>query len=160
MNDKYEEVLISEYKKAVEAYDLPLASSISELLNSYQKDKLNSCNKYSREIKFERIQPIDFGYIQQEYNRIFSNQMYGFYGGNIIPLLKNYVNEEKWLKMGRIGFGNNYWQEYSLDEKGSLYVYTSILKPEFPEDVPYIAETQYLVSRLNRGAVYKFALVE
>ncbi len=37
-----------------------------------------------------------------------------------------------WDKMGKIGYGDYFYQEYSLDEPGYVYVQTSNTSPQLP----------------------------
>lgn len=69
-----------------------------------------------------------------------------------------FMTKEEWDVKARIGFGGRYWQEYSLDKKGYLLVYTSVNEPEFPENLPYIIETRSLLCYLGKGAIYEFAM--
>lgn len=70
------------------------------------------------------------------------------------------MNKSKWEKMGRTGFGNHLFQEYSLDEKGYVYILTKEPNSEFPQHLPYITETLEVVGQINTGTIFKMALAE
>lgn len=67
---------------------------------------------------------------------------------------------EAWELFSKVGFGNNYWQEYTLDKKGYLLVYTSESNPEYPEHIPYIVETKIILGKYKKGVIIRFDLVE
>lgn len=81
-------------------------------------------------------------------------EIHGDTGENIIIM-----NKDKWENMGRSSYGEKYyWQEYSLDEPGSVYILTSNTKPEWPTSIVFVEESKLEVAKFQKGTLYKFAL--
>ena len=71
-----------------------------------------------------------------------------------------YMTWKDWEKMGRIGYGKSYRNEYSLAEKGYIYIYTDECRLDYPDHILYIEETKEIVFVRGNMTLAKFALVD
>lgn len=83
-----------------------------------------------------------------------------YWQGQYYPVPEIYMTQSKWEKMGRVGFGDRHFQEYSLDEREYVYILTNDDRPQFPEHIPYIVETLEVIGTVNKGTIFKMALAE
>lgn len=109
----------------------------------------------SDEIKFERViaEPGTCIIVGSGTFTVPSNGYYYFSMGSI-----DIMSESEWDALYKVGYGNRYYQEYSLDEKGYIYILTDPANPEWPTDIPFIMESKTRMRKEDCGVVYKFVL--
>jgi predicted transcriptional regulator len=160
----------------VKAIAKPVEESVSYTIDSNRADLLKAeLDKAYKECDFDKaviiqrtLKEIEFKLAEiAEIKRgmqalsgyFFTNPSY--YGTYNWSISQYTMNKVEWEKLYRTGYGGRHWQEFHLDhKKRSIFVYTDDQNPEFPEDIPYIAETKEIVGHLKNGPIFKFDLVE
>ncbi len=70
------------------------------------------------------------------------------------------MTKKQWEKAGKIGYGENRYQYYSLDVKGYMICCADNLNIRFPTHINYDPNTQQLLLDFgNNTSLYKFKLL-